>query len=72
VRKVLCKGIMNEMKELLGETTANDVLYGLLQASDQQLEELRRCVEAILVYENAAPMTTASNSRTSLTTRLTS
>jgi hypothetical protein len=54
MRKKMYTGLLQDLKEMLGEKAANEVIYGLLSASDVELIELRACAEAIMISDKAS------------------
>lgn len=39
--------VLRELRSILGEEAANDVLYGFLQASDHELKEIRNTLDVV-------------------------
>ncbi len=48
MEKKLCTSVVQELKELLGDEAANELLGGFLRASDSDLREIRRTLEAFM------------------------
>jgi hypothetical protein len=46
--KKMCTRVVQELKELLGDEATNEILCGFLRASDSDLKEIRRSLEAFL------------------------
>ena len=46
--KKMCTRVVQELKDLLGDEAANEILGGFLRASDSELREIRRSLEAFL------------------------
>ncbi|WP_309120463.1 hypothetical protein [Paenibacillus sp.] len=48
MEKKSCTRVVQELKELLGDELANDIIVGFVRASDKELREIRRSLEAVL------------------------
>lgn len=49
MRKKVCTGLLHELKEMLGEEATNDIIYGFLNATDRELQEIKESAEMILM-----------------------
>ncbi|HZG57127.1 hypothetical protein [Paenibacillus sp.] len=51
MEKKICTGVVNDLKELLGDEVANELICGFLQASDKELQEFRSALEPLFRKE---------------------
>ena len=51
--KKVCSRLLYDLKEMLGEEIASDVIYGFINASDKELREIRDTAEKILLPATA-------------------
>ncbi|WP_158299259.1 hypothetical protein [Paenibacillus antri] len=48
MEKKSCTRVVQELKDLLGEELANDIIVGFVRASDSDLREIRKSLGAFL------------------------
>jgi len=48
MEKKLCTHVVKELKNILGDELASDLICGFLRASDAELREIRNSLEAFL------------------------
>lgn len=54
MKKIVCSSLLQELKALIGEEAANDVVCGFLKASDEELLAFRKAAGLLLASRQEA------------------